>query len=164
MNQYSRALAALSLLLLHTPLVAQQKCSGSEHRQFDFWVGRWEVTAQGGVAGHNEITLEEDGCVLHEHWKGSRGGTGQSFNVYDRAGRLWHQFWVDNSGTVLHLTGVFTNGAMRFGGTTTGPEGKTIHQRLTFTPNPDGSVRQMWEQSPDGEVWTAVFDGLYRKQ
>jgi hypothetical protein len=35
---------------------------------------------------------------------------------------------------------------------------------LVFTPNPDGTVRQLWEQSPDGETWTAVFDGLYRKQ
>jgi len=159
-----RALATLPILLFHTLAEAQQKCSTGEHRQFDFWVGRWEVTAQGGVAGHNEITLEEDGCVLHEHWSGSRGGTGQSFNSYDPAGRQWHQFWVDNSGTVLHLTGQLESGVMRLKGTTLGKDGSTMHQRLSFTPNPDGTVRQFWEQSPDGVAWTAVFDGLYRRQ
>lgn len=166
MNRCHRgfALVALLLLLLHTAAAAQQKCSVVEYRQFDFWVGTWEVTARGGVAGRNEITLEEDGCVLHEHWTGSRGGTGQSFNIYDRGGRLWHQFWVDNSGTVLHLSGGLSDGVMLLTGTTAGSEGKTIHQRLSFTPNPDGTVRQLWEQSPDGESWSVVFDGLYRKQ
>jgi len=158
-------LLAIVVMALHfNPAMAQQTCAGDEYRQFDFWVGTWEVTARGGVAGRNEITLEENGCVLHEHWSGAKGGTGQSFNIYDRGGRLWHQFWVDNSGTVLHLSGGMTEGVMLLTGTTTGPGGKLVHQRLSFTPNSDGTVRQLWEQSPDGESWSVVFDGLYRKE
>ena len=71
-----------------TPAASSAKpppCEAPEHRQFDFWLGRWDVTVSGQAAGTNEITLEEDGCVLHEHWVGSKGGTGQSFNWYDRA-------------------------------------------------------------------------------
>jgi len=35
-------------------------------------------------------------------------------------------------------------------------------QKLTFTPNADGTVRQFWEQSvDDGANWTVAFDGLY---
>ena len=34
--------------------------------------------------------------MVHEHWKGSRGGTGQSFNFYDRGDRKWHQVWIAN--------------------------------------------------------------------
>jgi hypothetical protein len=166
MNRTCRTLLlAVVVIPLHfNPAVAQQTCAGDEYRQFDFWVGTWEVTARGGVAGRNEITLEEDGCVLHEHWSGSKGGTGQSFNIYDRGGRLWHQFWVDNSGTVLHLSGGLAEGVMLLTGTTTGAGGNLIHQRLRFTPNLDGTVRQLWEQSPDGESWSVVFDGLYRKE
>ena len=112
-----RCLRALALAILPTlfpaAAVAQQACSAAEYRQFDFWVGKWEVTAKDRVAGHNEITLEEGGCVVHEHWTGAGGSTGQSFNVYDRSGRRWHQFWVDNSGTVLHLTGRLDSGVMR---------------------------------------------------
>ena len=34
----------------------------------------------------------------------------------------------------------------------------------TWTPNPDGTVRQHWEISSDaGKSWTTAFDGLYRR-
>jgi hypothetical protein len=38
--------------------------------------------------------------------------------------------------------------------------GKVQH-RISWTPNDDGSVRQHWESSTDGEEWTTLFDGLY---
>lgn len=157
-----------ALLLTTTPLLAQGAptgCPGGEHRQFDFWVGTWEVTVGSNVAGRNVITNEEQGCLIHEHWTGARGGTGQSFNFYDAAGKLWHQVWVDNSGTYLHLTGSYANAEMRLTGTAPGPDGKPSPQRLTFFKNADGTVRQLWEISADGgTTWTVAFDGLYRKQ
>lgn len=161
---WSAVAAMLALVVAPCTAGAQQPCSTPEHRQFDFWAGTWEVTAKERVAGRNEITVEEGGCVLHEHWTGAGGSTGQSFNVYDAGAALWHQFWVDNSGTVLHLTGRFESGAMRLAGATVGRDGGTVRQRLTFTPNPDGTVRQLWEQSPDGATWSPVFDGLYRRK
>ena len=65
-------------LVAHPPerLAAQggspPKCDKPEFRQFDFWVGDWDVTVGGHQAGTNQVTLEEDGCVIHEHWKGVR--------------------------------------------------------------------------------------------
>ena len=42
--------------------------------------------------------------------------------------------------------------------------GLTQHERITWTPNADGSVRQRWETSTDdGKTWTVAFDGIYRK-
>ena len=42
--------------------------------------------------------------------------------------------------------------------------GTTIN-RVTWTPNPDGSVRQHWQSSEDnGKTWSDVFDGLYVKR
>lgn len=156
-------------LLLGSPLAAQNTptfgCPGSEHRQFDFWVGTWEVTVGANLAGNNIITNEEDGCLIHEHWTGSRGGTGQSFNFYDAVGKQWHQVWVDNQGTYLHLTGGYAGNEMRFTGTAPGPGGKAVPQQLTFFRNADGTVRQLWQTSADGgATWTTVFDGLYRKK
>ncbi len=98
------AIVAATLAAQQTP----PKCDTAEFRQFDFWVGHWNVTVQGKEAGTNDVTLEEDGCVVHEHWTGARGGTGQSFNFYDRVA-AWHQFWVDNSGNYLHLTGTYAD-------------------------------------------------------
>jgi hypothetical protein len=143
----------------------QPGCPASEHRQFEFWVGNWNVTVQGHQAGTNEVTLEESGCVIHEHWIGAGGGTGQSFNFYDRAIGQWHQFWVDNQGNYLHLTGRYGDGRLVLTGTAPGPNGAPAMQRLTFFNNPDGTVRQLWESSNDeGKTWQVAFDGLYRKR
>ncbi len=158
-----------AVLLAVAPLAAQGTpsfgCPQAEHRQFDFWVGTWEVMVGTNVAGTNTITIEEQGCLIHEHWTGSRGGTGQSFNFYDAAGKVWHQVWVDNQRTFLHLTGGYAENRMRFTGTAPGPDGSPVPQRLTFFRNADGTVRQLWETSPDaGFTWTTVFDGLYRRK
>lgn len=137
------------------------RCDSPEFRQFDFWVGEWDVTSGGQPAGSNRITVEEDGCVVHEHWRGARGGTGQSFNFYDRADGRWHQVWVSNSGNVLSLSGAFVAGALVLEGERM--EGsRTVRHRLSFTPNADGTVRQLWEMSTDGgTTWSTSFDGLY---
>jgi hypothetical protein len=40
-------------------------------------------------------------------------------------------------------------------------DGTVATDRITFTPNDDGSVRQHWETSTDGKTWTTAFDGHY---
>ena len=82
---------------------ARPDCSAPEHRQFDFWIGDWDVTSGGKPAGHNRVDAVEDGCAINEHWTGTTGSTGVSYNAYDRVDRRWHQFWVSNGGMVLHL-------------------------------------------------------------
>ena len=42
--------------------------------------------------------------------------------------------------------------------------GKVALQRITWTPLPDGRVRQLWESSIDaGRTWAVAFDGFYAK-
>jgi hypothetical protein len=36
--------------------------------------------------------------------------------------------------------------------------------RITWTLNEDGTVRQLWEILVEGEVTNVAFDGLYRKR
>ena len=165
-----RLTLVLLLGLLPAALGAQNAapafgCGEASQRQFDLWLGRWDVTVGGNAAGTNEITLEEDGCLLHEHWVGSRGGTGQSLNWYDRGTGEWHQVWVDNQGNGLQLAGRFTEGRLTLLGTAPGPDGRPQSQRLSFTPNADGTVRQLWETCSDGgQSWQVSFDGLYRRR
>jgi hypothetical protein len=140
-------------------------CPAPEHRQFEFWVGDWNVTVQGNQAGTNVVTLEENGCLIHEHWTGAKGGTGQSFNFYDQSTKEWHQFWVDNQGGYLHLTGTYAERRLVLVGMQTAADGSATQQRLTFFNNADGSVRQLWESSADqGKTWQIAFDGLYRRR
>jgi hypothetical protein len=150
-----------------TPLPAPtpKPCAQPEDRQFDFWLGAWNVTDPAGKPqGTNRITSELGGCVLQEHWSGTDGSRGTSFNHYDRARKVWHQTWVDNGGGILQLDGGRRNGSMVLAGDRRARNGKTVTDRITFTPRPDGSVRQWWQASRDGgATWSTVFDGIYRR-
>jgi hypothetical protein len=52
-----------------------ERCRGPEHRQFDFWIGTWEVrSGDGTLQGHNEIRSVAGGCGLLERWRGAAAG------------------------------------------------------------------------------------------
>lgn len=140
-------------------------CAAPEYGQFDFWLGEWEVTADGRVAGRNSIVKQLGNCVVQESWKGASGTEGRSLNVYDSSRGRWHQTWVDSSGGLLLLEGGLRNGAMVLEGTQRDDETRAVtRERITWTPAPDGSVRQLWEYSTDdGKSWKARFDGQYRR-
>lgn len=146
------------------PAVPPPNCDSEQHHQFDFWIGEWAVYSGENLAGHNTITPQYDGCSLHENWRGQSGSNGQSFNAYDRGYDKWHQTWVDNSGTLLELNGGLIDGSMVLSGVRPRQDGTgDARHRITWTPNEDGTVRQHWEASRDGENWTTLFDGLYKK-
>jgi tetratricopeptide (TPR) repeat protein len=136
-----------------------------EYKQFDFWVGEWDVQNNGQKAGTNRIERILDGCVLLENWTSGLGGTGKSFNFYDASTRRWQQTWVDSTGNVLNLYGEFKENALRFSGETRSQNGaRTLHRLTFFNLGPD-RVRQFWEQSTDdGKTWNVVWDGTYTRK
>lgn len=139
------------------PEAMKLRCVAPEHRQFDFWVGEWQVYVNGNHAGSNRIVPTPSNCVNVENWMSRTLSTGLSFNFYDRAMKKWRQVWVA-PGSVLRLAGTFDGPVLRFEG-----QRGTTHTKLSFTPNPDGTVRQLWEQSTDsGATWSVAFDGHYR--
>lgn len=161
--------ALIAALGFGSPLTAQegrpQACGAAEHRQFDFWVGEWEVVdSAGSLAGRNRITREMNGCVLREEWTSADGGSGSSFNIYDAAAGRWHQTWVDASGTLLMLDGgLESDGVMVMEGERPANGGIARH-RITWTTERPDRVRQRWDVTEDGgATWTVVFDGLYRR-
>lgn len=139
-------------------------CLAPEYRQFDFWVGDWDVfDPAGNRVGTNNITREYDGCVVQEHWeaRGPQKQVGSSFNTYNPGTRQWHQTWVDSTGGFLLLDGAFADGRMVLSADMTNKRGRLKH-RITWTPQPDGRVRQFWETSADdGKTWKPSFDGMY---
>lgn len=162
--------ALIAALGYGAPLSAQanarQACSAQQHRQFDFWVGDWEVVDSAGqVVGHNRITREMGGCVLREEWTSAAGGTGASFNIYDAATGQWHQTWVDTNGTLLMLDGgLQSDGVMVMVGERPAAGGTTVRHRITWTRQSPDRVRQLWQVSDDGGVsWRGLFDGTYRR-
>jgi len=140
-------------------------CDAGEHRQFDFWLGQWNVhTPDGKLAGVNAITREYGGCVLHERYATGRGYSGESLNIYDAGRKVWHQTWVDSAGTLLLLEGGWRGSSMVLEGKTTGADGVVVAHRITWTPNTDGSVRQHWESTDEQGRWSTAFDGKYTKK
>ena len=165
-----RALPVVWLLCLPHSLPAQEPgedgpppCSSDEFRAFDFWLGEWEVSnPEGDVVGENTIRAVLDGCALEENWRGASGSVGRSLNLYDARTGKWHQTWVDNSGLLLRLDGGLVDGSMVLEGELRERDGRTRLHRITWTPGPDGTVRQHWERSEDdGQTWSTVFDGTY---
>jgi hypothetical protein len=157
----------IPLLLLAAAATAQPAagpCAAPENSQFDFWVGTWEVHAKGKLVGHNTISRIHGGCTLLEDYSVVGGPyEGKSFNWYDPTDGRWHQVWVDNGGTRLNLAGGLVAGAMVLAGERQA-RGEPVTDRITWTPQTDGTVRQHWELSPDGgETWSTLFDGLYRQ-
>jgi len=163
------ALAALFVTMAGAspqPVVgaAPKPCTSTEHRQFDFWIGDWNVkdNATGTPAGHNLVTLEQGSCVLQEHWRGTDGMTGTSFNIYYAGDRKWHQTWVDSTGLLLRLDGGLVDGKMVLSGKRVNRTGKIVTDRIVWTPEPNGDVRQVWDYTTDdGKSWQQAFDGTY---
>ncbi|WP_411031370.1 hypothetical protein [Spongiimicrobium sp. 3-5] len=165
-NRYFMALAIIwcsySLVAQDTPCA----CCTDNHREFDFWVGTWEVTAPDGtLAGKNTIEIIQDGCVLKENWTSATGkSTGVSTNFFNSQTEQWEQLWLDNSGSYLKLQGSRAGNQMMLSSETfTHTDGKQYTNRITWTANEDGTVRQMWEVLQEGEVVSVAFDGLYKK-
>jgi hypothetical protein len=170
MKKLSLLLALVSLLNL--PLWSQSTqdcpCCTEKYKEFDFWVGSWNVyTMDGKLAGLNTVEKEQGNCVLRESWVSSQSKmTGTSLNFFDAKQGKWRQTWIDNQGTVLELAGSLQQGKMVLvSDLATNDNGDNVLNKITWTPNDDGTVIQRWETSTNyGETWKIVFEGVYKKR
>lgn len=152
-----------------TDLADRQKrpCMYSaEARQFDFWLGDWDVfNLAGQKAGTNSILSFANGCGLMENWTSALGNDGKSINYYDASTNKWYQHWMGSTGGALRYEGSFKDGAIRFEGATIGKDGKKTLQKLTFFKLDESTVRQLAETSnDDGKTWTISYDFKYVKR
>lgn len=162
-------LASLAFLLAAAQPAASPplRCDSPESRQFDFWIGEWNVTDQatGRHAGVSHIERLYGGCVLRENWS-SDGFRGGSLNGWWKGDGKWHQTWMDQAGAVRHFVGSLVGRQMVLVAELPAPSdpSRTMLVRMTFTPNPDGSVRQFSDFSTDGgSSWQMRYDFLYRR-
>jgi len=134
-------------------------------RQFDFWLGRWRLTWDGGE-GTNVIEPEFDGRVIVERFDG-RPGTplrGLSMSVYDADAGVWRQTWVDSDGRYLDFAGGMDGDDMdlRRDGTV---EGSPAVFRMRWHEIGPNSLRWDWECSTDaGRSWRTLWAIAYERQ
>ena len=168
-------LAIAGLLVLALPAWAETPaapppppgCTAPESRQFDFWVGGWDVYVNGHPDKKVARSLIEtlyQGCAIRENWQPGRPSAGGSLSSYVPAEKGWRQTWVDSSGSRVEFTGGWTGQAMVLTGMWPQAGHPTQLTRMTYSRQPDGAVRQLGETSDDqGKTWQPSFDFIYRK-
>jgi len=147
-------------------------CSEPQQKQFDFWVGDWDLTwpAEGQMkAGHgaNSINRTLDRCVVEEHFSGGDSVSlrGMSVSTYDARSGKWKQTWVDNEGNYLDFVGEFKDGQMVLAREATRPDGAKIQQRMVWKNINAKELDWSWERSEDGgKTWQVVWSIHYKRK
>ncbi len=149
-------------------VAAQQPCAETPgFDRLDFWVGEWDVVADGTRVGTNRIAKVLNGCAITEEWTAASGGEGRSLFYYLPRSDEWKQVWVTGAATRTggvkekSLVAVLPDGSLRFEGVVPDASGRLWTDRTTLTPLEGGRVRQHIEISADGVEWQTTFDAVY---
>jgi hypothetical protein len=165
------SIIGLAVFFLATGIASAQSapqpvCVTDEYRQFDFWVGQWDVydPRTNELVAHSLIEKLYDGCAVRENWLPLKGKGGGSLNSYRADRRQWIQIWTDWQNAFNEYRGGLENGSMVMTGTSTSAAGKESPARMTFEPQKDGSVIQTGYSSTDsGKTWQLNYQFVYRK-
>lgn len=169
--------ALAAVFFLFSPLLAgaaEKKkvvvpCLLSQYRTFDFWAGEWQVfrADTGVLVGFDRISRTLRGCALQQSWISLDDHfssayvpfrmNGKSFTAFD--GRDWVQFWVDNQGGIQILKGGLEKKAMVL---RSQPVMGYVY-KISWTPQKDGTIRNISERKKEDGDWETLFDFIYRR-
>ena len=141
-------------------------CMKNVHaREFDFWIGDWNVYPTGGnqIVGSSKIEMEAGGCFILENWTAIVfPNTGKSMNFVDPITNNWKQVWVGSGGTITeYINGVYKDSVMEFESSSTSVQG-VMKIRFRFFNQGANRVRQFQESSTDdGKTWSVAYDLTY---
>ncbi len=153
-------------------------CNSPEARQFDFWIGSWDINQkilrQDGswieLKASTTVSPLLNGCALEEHWTGQvqffwLGMThpeeikGFSLRYFDTSSGKWNIYWMDTQNPDLGkpFTGNFSEDKGEFYASRETKKGKQI-SRIVFSDIKEYSVH--WDLSisnDDGKNWKAIW-------
>ena len=143
-------------------------CDDAKFREFDFWLGDWDVTAAAGgpQQGTSHISKEMNGCVIWENWTSAANGYfGKSYNTYNVNLGKWEQYWVDSSAGVIFFSGNLKDGVMDYWtDDVPQPNGTKLRRHLQFFNLSPDKVRQFSQGSTDGgKTWNVEYDFIYNR-
>jgi hypothetical protein len=144
---------------------ARREAGPEPARQFDFWLGEWDLAW--GEDGHatNSVYLDFDGKVLVESFDGrpSTELQGMSISTYDEESGCWRQTWVDNNGMYLTFRGEYRHGQMELR-TPRVVDGRRAIARMRWYEIRHDSLSWAWERTFDrGETWEALWQIAYTR-
>ena len=145
---------------IYTRKAASPACSAAEHRQFDFWIGDWQLVVRTRSApgadtwvesrATNEIRATYGGCAIEEHFRAEgpdEPWSGHSVSTY--AEGKWRQTWVDDQGSYMTFVGRFSSGEMILDGEPMTKDGKSFRMRMVFTAITKEALTWRWERTDD---------------
>ena len=136
------------------------------NRQLDYWLGNWKIGAERSSGNaHSTVSLSLDRCLVVENWDGGRGHYGQNVFGYSADDKSWYGMFADNEGRVhIFTSGKVASESAEFEGTSHGPKGESILNRVKVIRLNPNKVEQTWEKSTDkGAHWNFVFRGEYSR-
>lgn len=151
-------------------------CAAPEHRQFDFWIGAWDLVVKTRAAPDGPWTEARatqrieailGGCVIAEHFEADGPGTpwaGRSYSMWQPALGAWRQTWVDDQGGFLAFTGAVEDGAMTLYGEPRDKDGHRVQMRMVFLDVTADALRWEWQRSVDDGAWAPQMVIEYRRR
>ena len=120
-----------------------------------------------GLTAVSETARVAAVCAIRETWMPIEGRDGTSFTLLNHRTNRWNQTWIGGDGSRVDFEGGMVGPRMVLTGyrDDIGYPSKGALLRVTFTPHPDGSVRQFGEVSGGhGLGWVTSFDFTYRRK
>jgi hypothetical protein len=160
------------------PTQTPPPCLAEEARQFDFWLGDWDIRqkireADGGwlsLPARTSVSSVLDGCALLEHWEGDvrfyweemdavEHIEGLSVRSYDPGAGQWCIYWMDSRHPQFGppYCGGFADGHGDFTQERSTPAGVRL-MRIRFSELGGDAVR--WELAigdAEGTSWTPLW-------
>ena len=139
-----------------------EKLVGSWHGEETMHPSPWDP--EGGVAqGQSEACLALDGFAVVVDYEQERDGvvsfTGHAVYTYDVAESCYVLHWFDCMGVPPNVfKGEFEGDVL-----TLTTRDSTRLSRIIADYSEDGLLRSAMEMSPDGENWSTLFEGEYRR-
>jgi hypothetical protein len=176
------AMLALSVLATAAVLTgfylvsANDMASVPAKRQFDFWLGEWDLTWPGEQSGlpagqigrgTNNIKAILDSAVIEENFVDLAPSSlrGMSVSVHNQRLGKWQQTWVDNQSSYLDFVGEFQDGKMILSRRATTKDGKEIIQRMVWHNIAKDQLDWNWEASQDGgKTWKVNWQIHYKRK
>lgn len=150
-------------------------CDSPEARQFDFWLGEWDLTwpaeqtgGEPGVTGRgtNSIGRMFGDCVIEENFAfPDQGFLGHSVSVYDPQAGMWRQTWVDSQGNYLIFVGSYDGTTMELRTPIVERDGEQIVQQMVFSNIQPDSLNWDWQGSRNGgDTWNDLWNITYQRR
>lgn len=138
-------------------------------KQFDFWLGDWNLTWDENGRGRNIISKILDEKVIQEQFTSLPDDAtppfvGLSLSVFDAQTGQWQQTWVDNQGGYLDFKGGMAGDKMILSRPAV-IEGQPVQQRMVWHNIQADALDWSWERSGDeGQSWKVLWAIHYERR